>query len=391
MAKTHKTGRDAGTGAPSPRERPKVFVSYARSDSQFALKLARDLREAGANLWVDQFDIPVGARWDRAVQAALNACPCLLVILSPAAVASENVMDEVSFALSKDKKIFPVLSENCDIPFRLTRFQYIDFTADYDTAFPKLFKELGVYAISTQQPTSLSTINQIEPVALAPSFDKGLYGGLIGGAIAGLIVGVLYYYLASQESYDPECKAGIALVLMILGYGAVVGATFGLCTQQAILWLGLGAFNKPSFGIFREAEIAGGVLGGAAAGTIAGALGGWWFGDLCTPMIKLGLIMGGSLIGLLCLVLGVLFYDHRGHWWDVQRALVLGAVISAFFATIGVAALHALQIDNYFIATAPRPAHIQGGAMIGFVVLTVLGLLFGLTLRLHGRRRPKAS
>ncbi|MGH9904385.1 MAG: toll/interleukin-1 receptor domain-containing protein [Pyrinomonadaceae bacterium] len=208
--------------APSPRERLKVFVSYARSDSQFALKLARDLREAGANLWVDQFDIPVGARWDRAVQAALNACPCLLVILSPSAVASENVMDEVSFALSKDKKIVPVLYENCDIPFRLARFEYIDFTADYDTAFPKLFKELGVDAISTQQPASLSEIKQTEPVALAPSFDKGLYGGLIGGATAGLIVGILYY-VASQESDAPEGKAGISHILMILGYGGVVG------------------------------------------------------------------------------------------------------------------------------------------------------------------------
>jgi hypothetical protein len=44
----------------SPRERPKVLVSYARNDSQFALNLARDLRKAGANLWVDQFDTPAG-------------------------------------------------------------------------------------------------------------------------------------------------------------------------------------------------------------------------------------------------------------------------------------------------------------------------------------------
>jgi hypothetical protein len=127
--------------APSS-ERPKVFVSYARSDSQFALKLARDLREAGANLWVDQFNIPLGARWDRSVEAALNACPSFLVIISPSAVDSENVMDELSFALSKNKKIVPVLYQNCAIPFRLTRFQYIDFTADYDTGFPKLSRNL---------------------------------------------------------------------------------------------------------------------------------------------------------------------------------------------------------------------------------------------------------
>ena len=376
--------------APSSSERPKVFVSYARSDSQFALKLARDLREAGANLWVDRFDIPIGARWDRSVQAALNACPSLLVILSPSAVASENVMDEVSFALSKNKKIVPVLYQNCDIPFRLTRVQYIDFTADYDTAFPKLFKELGVDTISAQQPALLSEIKQTEPVALTTSFDKALYGGLIGGAIAGLIVGILYY-LASQESDALEGRAGITHVLVILGYGAIVGATFGLCTQQAILWFALRALNKQSFSMFREAEIAGGVLGGAAAGALAGALGGWWFGDLSTPMIEPGLVMVGSLIGVLCIVLCVLLYDYRGHWRDVLRALLLALVFSAFFATAGVAALQSLQIGDYFTAAATPSTRIQGGAMIGFVVLLVLGLLFGLTLRLHGRGSAKRN
>ncbi len=32
---------------PSPAENPKPFISYAREDSEFALKLAADLREAG--------------------------------------------------------------------------------------------------------------------------------------------------------------------------------------------------------------------------------------------------------------------------------------------------------------------------------------------------------
>jgi len=371
--------------APSS-ERPKVFVSYARSDSQFALKLARDLREAGANLWVDQFDIPLGARWDRSVQAALNACPSFLVILSVSAVASENVMDEVSFALSKNKKVVPVLYQSCDIPFRLMRVQHIDFTADYDTAFPKLFKELGVDTISAQQPASLSEIKQIEPVALTPSFDKGLYGGFIGGAIAGLIVGILYYF-ASQDI--PKGEAGIRLVLFIVGYAAIVGATFGLCTQQAILWFALGALNKQSSIMFREPEIAGGVLGGAGAGAIAGALGGWWFGDLSTPMIEPGLVMVGSLIGVLCIVVCVLLYDYKGGWSEVLRALVLALVFSAFLATAGVAALQSLHVGDYFTAAATPSAHIQGGAMIGFVVLLVVGLLFGLTLRLHGRAVQK--
>jgi hypothetical protein len=34
-----------------------LFFSYARADAEFALKLAKSLRSAGANLWIDQLDI----------------------------------------------------------------------------------------------------------------------------------------------------------------------------------------------------------------------------------------------------------------------------------------------------------------------------------------------
>ena len=78
---------------------------------------------------------------------------------------------------------------------------------------------------------------------------------------------------------------------------------------------------------------------------------------------------------------------NHGKWLDVCRAVVLAAVISAFFASSGVGLLYFLDIGSYFKAVATRPVHIQGGAMIGFVVLVVLGLLFGLTIRLHGRKR----
>jgi len=76
-------------------ETQKIFFSYAREDSDFALKLAKALRAAGADLWIDQLDIPAGRRWDRAVEEALEACSRMLVVLSPEAVDSPNVMDEV--------------------------------------------------------------------------------------------------------------------------------------------------------------------------------------------------------------------------------------------------------------------------------------------------------
>src|SRR5258708_3146383 len=68
----------------------------------------------------------------------------MLVVLSPAAVASHNVMDEVSYALETRKTLIPVLHRECTIPFRLRRVQYVDFRSDYDTAVRRLLKTLGV-------------------------------------------------------------------------------------------------------------------------------------------------------------------------------------------------------------------------------------------------------
>jgi hypothetical protein len=115
-----------------------TFFSYARVDSEFVLRLAKDLRASGAKVWLDQLDISPGQRWDASVEEALRASPRQVAVLSPASVVSDNVMDEVSFALEEHKQVIPVLYRDCQIPFRLRRVQYIDFRTDYDRGLREL-------------------------------------------------------------------------------------------------------------------------------------------------------------------------------------------------------------------------------------------------------------
>jgi len=61
----------------------------------------------------------------------LANCPCTVVILSPASVSSTNVMDELSFTLEEQKTIIPAMYQDCVVPFRLRRVQYVDFREDY--------------------------------------------------------------------------------------------------------------------------------------------------------------------------------------------------------------------------------------------------------------------
>src|SRR5262245_46531498 len=109
----------------------RYFFSYAREDATFVLRVATELRAAGANLWLDPLDILAGQRWDRAIEDALKSCQGMIAVLSPESIASNNVMDEVSYALEESKLVVPILLRPCVIPFRLRRVQYTDFTASY--------------------------------------------------------------------------------------------------------------------------------------------------------------------------------------------------------------------------------------------------------------------
>jgi translation elongation factor EF-Tu-like GTPase len=125
-----------------------AFISYSRVDSEFVIKLARDLKAADAGIWLDQLDIRPGERWDRAIEDALRKCSSLILTLSPASVASDNVLDEVSFALETHKSVIPVFYQDCDIPFRLHRLQYIDFRHDYAQGLTSL-----LYALNGASPS----------------------------------------------------------------------------------------------------------------------------------------------------------------------------------------------------------------------------------------------
>jgi TIR domain len=135
-----------------------IFFSYSRDNSEFVLDLAKKLRAEGRNVWLDQLDIETGERWDRSIEEALEKADVLLVVLSKTSVDSNNVMDEVSFALEEGKRVLPVLFEDCDIPFRLRRLQFADFTTDVDSGMETLFRALDMDDETTDEvetsPTS---------------------------------------------------------------------------------------------------------------------------------------------------------------------------------------------------------------------------------------------
>lgn len=124
-----------------------IFISYSRNQTEFAMKLAAKLEEAGAAIWVDQFKLEAGNPFDDSIEQAITSASAIIVVLSKSAVASTWVKDEIAFAIEVKKTIIPVLFEECKIPFRLGRHHYANFVTSYEYGFNELCRSLATLGV----------------------------------------------------------------------------------------------------------------------------------------------------------------------------------------------------------------------------------------------------
>jgi len=134
----------------------RVFMCYSREDRDFVDLLAHDLRAAGVPIWRDVDDIPVDVAantvsWRNAVDRALRECTHMIVVLSPAAVASAEVQAEWNYFLGQRRPVYPVLVADTDIPYRLYTLQLWDMRDDYE---PVLDHLIGVLPLGEADPIS---------------------------------------------------------------------------------------------------------------------------------------------------------------------------------------------------------------------------------------------
>jgi hypothetical protein len=126
-----------------------VFICYAREDSNFVLKLAANLKGRGVPVWLDQWDIPLGANWNATIDDAIYSSEHFLIVLSPNSVGSNEVSGELLLALKNKKHVVPVLYQSCRIPRQLLPIQRADFTScspDDDTTLNDILRALGIKA-----------------------------------------------------------------------------------------------------------------------------------------------------------------------------------------------------------------------------------------------------
>ena len=161
------------------------FLSYSRSDEHFALRLAKALQARGVAMWVDQLEIRPSEHWDRAIERAVRDCRGLVVVLSPRSVASDNVADEISYAIQHRKPVLPVLIEKCSLPLRITRMHVIEATEGFDRAVDECVAELRRADSAEPHPVEPSAPDRLDPEAIATAKQQLMS---IIGPIADIVV-----------------------------------------------------------------------------------------------------------------------------------------------------------------------------------------------------------
>ena len=104
-----------------------IFISYASPDRERARLLADGLEHQGWSVWWDR-EIQPGRAFDEAIEEALSAARCVIVLWSDASVRSDWVKAEAAEAADK-RVLVPALIDRVKIPLQFRRFQAADLTA----------------------------------------------------------------------------------------------------------------------------------------------------------------------------------------------------------------------------------------------------------------------
>jgi hypothetical protein len=83
------------TSVPQPRFRRDVFISYSWKDSENAIRLYERLLECGLPCWIDIEDVPFKEDFQVSIMSGIAEAAVLCVIMTPAALESEWVAQEV--------------------------------------------------------------------------------------------------------------------------------------------------------------------------------------------------------------------------------------------------------------------------------------------------------
>ncbi len=82
----------------------KVFISYAREDSEAARRFYDHVQKPGIEPWLDTSDIEPGSKWSKVIEQEINESEYFLALISDKSLSKRYVQYEWKLALNEENK-----------------------------------------------------------------------------------------------------------------------------------------------------------------------------------------------------------------------------------------------------------------------------------------------
>jgi hypothetical protein len=130
---------------PAPEDLMKIVISYAREDRGLVEELVRTLRNFGHEPWTDA-GAHSGGRWWNEIIHRIQNCDALLLVMSPAYLASKACTLERQYAMRLGRSILPIRVVPFPLqglPSELVQVQMMDYMTRDAAAAAALFQALN--------------------------------------------------------------------------------------------------------------------------------------------------------------------------------------------------------------------------------------------------------
>ena len=128
-----------------------AFISYSKDDRDRVRTLVKTLEDNGFDIWMDVYNIKPGEEWTKILEGAIKDAGVFLAVLTPSAVKSQFVRNEIIMAQDEKIPIIPVKLDECDIPIQIRALQYIPYDKHNVPATIEVISETLSKFISNKQ------------------------------------------------------------------------------------------------------------------------------------------------------------------------------------------------------------------------------------------------
>lgn len=151
-----------------------VFISYSRKQSSaFALLVHTWLNNEGYRAFIDK-ELNVGAQWEATLRKRIENCDYMVLILGEDSLPSENILNEIKWAVEFNVQIIPIWHHGYDFASARQHLPEVLFNAVNELHAPPIADENPLY----YETAIRGLINRLS-LGVTPDWGCSLYNTCI--------------------------------------------------------------------------------------------------------------------------------------------------------------------------------------------------------------------